>query len=47
MVFLSINSTEVCGRTDPDAGAKVGSTLKVALHLDHMHLIDNSSGRVL
>src|SRR5438067_1585187 len=47
MVFITISGTEVCGRTDPNAGAKVGSTLKVALHLDHMHLIDNSSGRVL
>jgi multiple sugar transport system ATP-binding protein len=47
MVFLSIKGTEVCGRTDPNAGAKVGSMLKMALHLDHMHLIDNSSGRVL
>jgi multiple sugar transport system ATP-binding protein len=47
MVFFSINGTEVCARTDPNAGAKVGSALKMALHLDHMHLIDNASGRVL
>jgi multiple sugar transport system ATP-binding protein len=47
MVFFSIGGTEVCGRIDPNAGAKVGGTLKMAAHLDHMHLIDNSSGRVL
>ena len=47
MVFFSINGTEVCARTDPNAGAKVGSALKMAAHLDHMHLIDNASGRVL
>src|SRR6188768_1162018 len=38
MVFFSIGATEVCARTDPNAGAKVGSNLKMAAHLDHMHL---------
>src|SRR5690349_7576744 len=47
MVFITIAGTEVCARTDPNAGAKVGAPLKVAAHLDHMHLIDNASGRVL
>ncbi len=47
MVFLSIQGTEVCGRTDPNAGAKVGASMKMAAHLDHMHLIDNASGKVL
>jgi multiple sugar transport system ATP-binding protein len=47
MVFFTIKGTEVCGRIDPNAAAKVGATLKMAAHLDHMHLIDNASGRVL
>jgi multiple sugar transport system ATP-binding protein len=47
MVFFSISGTEVCGRIDPNAGARVGAPLKMAAHLDHMHLIDNASGRVL
>jgi multiple sugar transport system ATP-binding protein len=47
MVFLSVDGTEVCARTDPNAGAKVGSNLKMAAHLDHMHLIDNATGVVL
>jgi multiple sugar transport system ATP-binding protein len=47
MVFFSIVGTEVCARTDPNAGAKVGASMKMAAHLDHMHLIDNVSGRVL
>src|SRR4249919_2191300 len=45
MVFLSIQGTEVCARTDPNAGAKVGASMKMAAHLDHMHLIDNASAR--
>jgi multiple sugar transport system ATP-binding protein len=47
MVFFSVGGTEVCGRIDPNAGAKVGGTLKMAAHLDHMHLIDNATGMVL
>jgi multiple sugar transport system ATP-binding protein len=47
MVFITVNGAEVCCRTDPNCGAKVGAPLKLAAHLDHMHLIDNASGRVL
>src|SRR6185503_20529672 len=47
MVFFSISGTEVCGRVDPNAGARVNATMKMAASLDNMHLIENSSGRVL
>ena len=47
MVFFSIAGTEVCGRVNPSAGAGEGVTLRMAAALDHMHLIDNKSGRVL
>jgi multiple sugar transport system ATP-binding protein len=47
MVFFTVNGAEVCGRCDPNAGARTGSPLKMAIHLDHMHLIENESGKVL
>ena len=47
LVFFRINDIEVCGRVSPNAGAKEGVTLKMAADLDHMHLIDESTGRVL
>jgi multiple sugar transport system ATP-binding protein len=47
MVFFTIAGAEVCARVDPNAGAKTGAPLKLAVHLDHMHLIDNASGKVL
>jgi len=47
MVFISIDGTEVCCRTDPNAAAKVGVPMKMAAHLDHMHLLDNATGKVL
>jgi len=47
MVFFTINGTEVCGRVDPNAGARVGAPMRLAANLDHMHLIDDASARVL
>jgi multiple sugar transport system ATP-binding protein len=47
MVFFTIGGTEVCGRIDPNAGARVGATMRMTASLDNMHLIDNASGRVL
>ena len=47
MVFFSINGVEVCGRVSPTAGAREAHPLRMAAHLDHMHLIDDSTGKVL
>jgi multiple sugar transport system ATP-binding protein len=47
MVFFSIQAKEVCGRVSPNAGAREGTQMRMAAHLDHMHLIDDASGRVL
>ncbi|BAT59646.1 sn-glycerol-3-phosphate import ATP-binding protein UgpC [Variibacter gotjawalensis] len=47
MVFFKLNGVDVCGRVDPDAGAKELTPMKLAAALDHMHLIDEKSGKVL
>jgi multiple sugar transport system ATP-binding protein len=47
MVFFTLNGIDVCGRVNPNAGAKEGVSMKMAMSLDNMHLIDNNSGRVL
>ena len=36
--------TEVCGRVSPNAGAREGAPMKLAAHLDNMHLIDERPG---
>jgi multiple sugar transport system ATP-binding protein len=46
LVYFTIAGTEVCGRVSPNAGARVSAAMKLAAHLDNMHLIDDS-GRVL
>ncbi len=47
LVFFRFGSTEVCGRVNPDAPAKVGAPMRLCAHMRHMHLIDEASGRVL
>ncbi|HTO50068.1 MAG TPA: sn-glycerol-3-phosphate ABC transporter ATP-binding protein UgpC [Burkholderiales bacterium] len=47
LVFFRINGTDLCGRTNPAAGAQPGARLKMLADLNHMHLIDDESGRIL
>jgi multiple sugar transport system ATP-binding protein len=47
LVFFRVNGTDVCACTNPAAGAQPGKPLKMLADLDHMHLIDDESGRVL
>jgi multiple sugar transport system ATP-binding protein len=47
LVFFTISGVEVCGRVDPNAGAREGVRMQLAARLDHMHLIDDAAGRVL
>jgi multiple sugar transport system ATP-binding protein len=47
LVFLRVNGSDVCARTNPAAGAQPGAKLKMLADLDHMHLIDDATGRVL
>ena len=47
LVFFRLGGTEVCGRVNPDAPAKVGERMRLCAHMRHMHLIDEASGRVL
>jgi multiple sugar transport system ATP-binding protein len=47
LVHLWIQGAEVCSRVDPTTPAEPGRPLQVAADLNHMHLIDPQSGRVL
>jgi multiple sugar transport system ATP-binding protein len=47
LVYFDINGTEICGRVRPDAGARNGGRITLAAQLNHMHLIDEASGRVI
>ena len=47
LVYFQVNGVEVCGRVNPNAGAQAGQRMQLVADLDHMHLIDDASGKVL
>ena len=42
---LSHRRVDICGRVNPNAGAREGTVMRLAAALDNMHLIDDASGR--
>jgi len=47
LVHFHLDGTALCGRVDPAAPAAAGRGMAMAVDLDHMHLIDAGTGRVL
>jgi multiple sugar transport system ATP-binding protein len=47
LIYFSIHGCEVCGRVSPNAGAQPGKNLTLVADLNHLHLIDNQTGKVL
>ena len=47
LVCFPMNGTQVCGRVNPNAGARDGAPLRLAANLNNMHLIDDASGQVI
>src|SRR5262245_34945216 len=47
LVFFTIAGTEICARVHPSADIRPGIRMPLAAQLDHMHLIDEGTGRVV
>ena len=47
LVYFTINGAEVCGRVNPNAGATAERTMKLRADLSNMHLIDDTTGKVI
>jgi multiple sugar transport system ATP-binding protein len=47
LVFFKLDGSELCARTSPNANCRPATRAKLLADLDHMHLMDNASGRVL
>jgi multiple sugar transport system ATP-binding protein len=47
LVYFPAQGIDVCGRVSPTAGAAAGARLKLAADLNHMHLVDERTGKVL
>ena len=47
LVYFTLEGSQVCGRVNPNAGARDGSPLRLAVDLNNMHLLNEESGVVL
>lgn len=47
LVYFAIAGTPVCGRVNPNSGARDGQPMRLAADLNNMHLIDSSTSAVL
>ena len=47
MIFFRVDGQEVCGRVDPGSAAGSGEPMRLYANMDHMHLIDPTTGAVL
>ncbi len=47
LVYFTVNGREICGRVNPNAGAEAAQSMKLRADLSNMHLIDDSTGKVL
>jgi multiple sugar transport system ATP-binding protein len=47
LVYFLVHGVEVCGRVNPNAGARAAARMRLVADLNHMHLIDDTNGRVL
>ena len=47
LVYFTLEGTQICGRVNPDAGARDGAPLRMAVDLNNMHLLNEGTGAVL
>jgi len=47
LVYFGLEGTPVCGRVNPNAGAKDGAPMRLAMDLNNMHLLNETTGVVL
>ena len=47
LIYFLLDGLEVCGRVNPNAGARDGGPLRLAVDLNNMHLLNEGTGVVL
>jgi len=47
LVYFTLDGTQVCARVNPNAGAREGAPLRMAVDLNNMHLLNEGTGVVL
>ena len=47
LIYFTMEGAQVCGRVNPNAGARDGAPLRLAVDLNNMHLLNEATGIVL
>ncbi len=47
LIYFTLEGAQICGRVNPNAGARDGSPLRLAVDLNNMHLLNEATGAVL
>ena len=47
LIYFTLEGAEVCGRVNPNAGARDGAPLRLAVDLNNMHLLNEGTGVVI
>jgi len=47
LIYFTLEGAQICGRVNPNAGARDGSPLRLAVDLNNMHLLNEVTGVVL
>ena len=47
LIYFTLEGRQVCGRVNPNAGARAGGTLRLAMDLNNMHLLNEVTGTVI
>jgi multiple sugar transport system ATP-binding protein len=47
LIYFTLEGAQVCGRVNPNAGARDGGPLRLAVDLNNMHLLNEVTGAVL
>jgi len=47
LIYLELEGVEICGRVNPNAGARDGGPLRLAVDLNNMHLLNEVTGAVI
>ncbi|MFL6818569.1 MAG: ABC transporter ATP-binding protein [Bradyrhizobium sp.] len=47
LIYFIVQGEEICGRVNPNAGARAGAPLRLAVDLNNMHLLNEVTGVVI
>jgi multiple sugar transport system ATP-binding protein len=47
LIYFTLEGSQICGRVNPNAGARDGGSLRLAVDLNNMHLLNEVTGAVI